>query len=54
MQKSGTDTWFMPDSLQVDVLLSALAGELSVVTAPELTSVRVTRGLGDPVPPFAL
>ncbi len=41
MQKSGTDTWFMPDSLQVDVLLSALAGALNVVSAPEYSATVV-------------
>jgi len=41
MQQPGTDTWFLPDSLQIDVLLSALARELGAVAAPEYSATVV-------------
>src|SRR5665647_728325 len=41
MHQPGTDTWFLPDSLQVDVLLSALARELGAVAAPEYSATVV-------------
>lgn len=42
MQQPGPDTWFMPDALQVSVLVSALAGgELRTVAAPEYAATVV-------------
>ncbi len=41
MQQPGTDTWFMPDSLPIEVLLSALAEEFDVVAAPEYAATVV-------------
>ena len=41
MQQPGTDTWFMPDSLQASTLLSALAGEFGAVAAPEYSATVV-------------
>jgi CHAD domain-containing protein len=35
MQQSGADTWYLPDSLEVDALLSVMAGEFGLVAAPE-------------------
>jgi CHAD domain-containing protein len=41
MQPPGTDTWFMPDSLQASKLLSVLAEEFGVVAAPEYSATVV-------------
>ena len=35
MHHPGTDTWFLPDTLQISTLLSALAREFKTVAAPE-------------------
>lgn len=41
MQPPGTDTWFLPDSLQVQALLTALAGEFAVACLPEYAATVV-------------
>lgn len=41
MQSPGTDTWFMPDSLQASKLLSVLAEAFGVVAAPEYSATVV-------------
>lgn len=41
MQQPSQDTWFIPDSLQVEVLLSVLARELNAVAAPEYSATVV-------------
>jgi CHAD domain-containing protein len=41
MQQLSPDTWLMPDSLQVEVLLTALSSELSALSAPEYSATVV-------------
>lgn len=41
MQRHGADTWYMPDSLPADALLSALAEEFGTVAAPEYSATVV-------------
>jgi len=41
MQQPGADTWYMPDGLQVDALLSALAAEFGLDIAPEYAATVV-------------
>ncbi|MBV5318724.1 MAG: CHAD domain-containing protein [Desulfobulbaceae bacterium] len=41
MHQPDTDTWFMPDSLQVSALLSVLAAEFGVAATPEYSATVV-------------
>lgn len=41
MQQPGTDTWFMPDSLRAEALLSALAVEFGTISDPEYAATVV-------------
>ena len=41
MQQPGADTWYLPDSLQVDALLSAVRKEFDIVAAPEYSAAVV-------------
>lgn len=41
MQPPGTDTWFLPDSLRVPALLTALAGEFGLACLPEYAATVV-------------
>jgi CHAD domain-containing protein len=41
MQEPGADTWYMPELLQVDALLSALTAAFGFVTAPEYAATVV-------------
>jgi CHAD domain-containing protein len=41
MQQPGADTWYLPDSLQVDALLSAVGKEFDIVAAPEYSAAVV-------------
>jgi len=41
MQQPGADTWYMPDSLQVDALLSTLATAFSLDSTPQYAATVV-------------
>src|SRR5512147_215254 len=41
MQQPGTDTWYMPDAFQAEMLLAALSAEFGIERAPEYAATVV-------------